>query len=116
MSCPAKKEITMRRVPSRGEGDWDTDGRRMGLTEEGRCDRRAIVAAKAARLAADPVAGPYMFGSLAAMLDDSHHLIDLASAVATAEKYAAQLRDEEPPAEPGPDADAAPAPGGIEAA
>lgn len=103
----------MRRIPSRGEGDWDTDGRRMGLTEKGRCERRAIVAAKAARLATDPVAGPYMFGTLAAMLDDSHHLIDLASAVATAEQYAAQLREggQEATGEPGPaspEGDAAP--------
>jgi hypothetical protein len=88
----------MKGFPSRSEGDWDLEGHREGLTEHGRCERRAIVAAKAARLATDPVAGPYMFGTLAAMLDDSHHLIDLASAVATAEQYAAQLREGGPEA------------------
>jgi hypothetical protein len=98
----------MKGIPSRGEGDWGTDGRCMGLTEEGRCERRAIVAAKAARLATDPVAGPYMFGTLSAMLDDSHHLIDLASAVATAEQYAAQLREGAQDATEEPASDAAP--------
>lgn len=95
------------RGPAR-QPEWSQERARQGLTEEGRDRRRADIASKAATLARDPVAGAYLFGELAWLLDSRGELPNLAQVADAAEEDArrqAELNTPEPAADPpGPEA------------